>query len=153
MKKMQTGEASAFDASMPAAQNLAIGHRVREIDSYGAFALVTSIPAGTTGVITPVSLATDQTLFDFEILDITVRTESTVASSTVQVKNGTTAVSDAIASATNKAITRAGSIDPAQNKFYPLSDPAGYAASQCNLVDASGATAAARTVILLVRKL
>lgn len=154
MKKMSQGEADAFDASMPATQNAGVGQRLKESDDYGLKMIVTSIAAGTADVVTAASLASDiRELFDFEILDVSVRTDTTVTSSTVQVKNGTTAVTDAIASATAKAVTRAGTIDVAQNKFYPKSDASGYAASPCNLVDAGGATAAARTVTLLVRKI
>jgi len=153
MRKMIAGEPEALEQGLPNLSNVNAGQRLKEVDTLGAFALVTAIAAGTTGVITPVNLPTDATLFDFEILDVTVRTDTAVASSTVQVKNNTTAVSDAIISAAAKAVTRAGTIDVAQNKFYPLSNPTGYAAAKCNIVDASGATAPARTVILWVRKL
>jgi hypothetical protein len=87
------------------------------------------------------------------VLDVLVRTETTVASGTAQVKKGATAVSDTIISATANAITHAASIDIAQNKFFPRSQPAAYLANPCNIVDAGGATAPARTVILVVRKL
>ena len=154
MNKFSAGEAAALSASQPADQNARLGERIRELDNYGTFQIVTSIPAGTTGVITPAAIDADPSLvFDFEILDVTVRTDTAVASSTIQVKNNTTAVSDAIVSAAAKAVTRAGTIDVAQNKFYPKSNPTGYAAAKCNLVDAGGATAAARTVILWVRKI
>jgi len=154
MNKFSSGEAANLSASQPADQNARLGERVREIDSYGTFQIVTAFPAGTTGSIVPAAIDSDQSLvFDFEILDVTVRTDTTVASSTVQVKNNTTAVTDAIVSATAKAITRVGTIDVAQNKFYPKSNPAGYAAAKCNLVDAGGTTAPARTVILWVRKI
>lgn len=154
MNKLSTGEAAQISAAMPANQNSNIGERLKENDEYGTFAIVTSIAAGTTGVITPAAISSDPSLvFDFEILDVTVRTDTTVTSSTVQVKNNTTAVTDAIVSATAKAVTRAGTIDVAKNKFYPKSDPTGYASAKCNIVDASGATAPARTVILWCRKI
>ena len=154
MNKFSSGEAAALSALMPGNQNARFGERIRELDNYGTFQIVTTFPAGTTGAIVPVALDSDPSLlFDFEILDVTVRTDTTVASSTVQVKNNTTAVTDAIVSAAAKAVTRAGTIDAAQNKFYPKSNPTGYAAAKCNLVDASGATAAARLVTLWVRKI
>jgi|GEM_PF-5833306 hypothetical protein len=151
MKKIDAGGAAALSGSMPAAQNAKLGERIKEAEDYGLFHLITSVAAGTVGVVAPITLPGSP--FDFEIMDVIVRTGTAVTSSTVQVKNNTTAVTDAIISAAAKAITRAGSIDPAQNKFYPQSDPSGYAAAPCNLVDAGGATAAARTVTLVVRKL
>jgi len=154
MKKLSAAEAQAIDALMPGNQNALVGELLKEIGDFGAFQFTTSIAAGSTGVITPVDLPSDPALlFDFEILDITVRTESAVASSTLQVKNGTNNVSDAIVSASLNALTRGGTINPAYNKFYPKSNPSGYASAKCNLVDASGATAAARTVTLWVRKI
>lgn len=154
MNKFSAGESAALSAAMPANQNARLGERMREGDEYGNFQIVTDFPAGTAGAIVPANLPTDPSLlFDFEILDVTVRTDTAVTSSTIQVKNNTTAVTDAIVSAAAKAMTRAGTIDVAQNKFYPKSNPTGYAAAKCNLVDAGGATAAARTVILWVRKI
>lgn len=154
MNKFSAGEASAMSACQPADQNARLGERIRELDNYGTFQIVTAFPAGTVGAIVPAAIDSDPSLvFDFEILDVTVRTDTTVTSSTIQVKNNTTAVTDAIISAAAKAVTRSGTIDVAQNKFYPKSNPTAYAAAKCNLVDAGGATAAARTVILWVRKI
>lgn len=154
MNKFSAGEAANLSACQPADQNARLGERIREFDNYGTFQIVTAFPAGTVGAIVPAAIDSDPSLvFDFEILDVTVRTDTAVTSSTVQVKNNTTAVTDAIISAAAKAVTRAGTIDVAQNKFYPKSNPTAYAAAKCNLVDAGGATAAARTVILWVRKI
>lgn len=154
MNKLSTGEAANLSALMPGNQNVRLGERIKELDNYGTFQIVTAFPAGTVGAIVPAAIDSDPSLlFDFEILDVTVRTDTTVTSSTIQVKNNTTAVTDAIVSATAKAVTRAGTIDAAQNKFYPKSNPTAYAAAKCNLVDAGGATAAARTVILWVHKI
>lgn len=50
-----------------------------------------------------------------EIIDVIVRKQNAGAGNTVQVFNGATPITDAIAAAVNKAITRAGTIDPAQN--------------------------------------
>lgn len=154
MNKVSAGEAAAISAGQPENQNARIGERLRERDEYGTMQIVTTFPAAAVGAVVPADLPSDPSLlFDFEILDVTVRTETAVTSSTIQVKNNTTAVTDAIVSAAAKAITRASTIDPAQNKFYPKSNPTAYAAAKCNLVDAGGATAAARTVILWVRKI
>lgn len=51
----------------------------------------------------------------FEVVDITCRKDGAGAANTITVKNGTTAISDAIVFATDKAVTRAGTIDTASN--------------------------------------
>lgn len=154
MNKLSTGEAAGISGLMPGNQNANVGERMKENDELGNFQIVTSIAAGAVGLVTPAALSSDPSLvFDFEILDVTVRTDTAVTSSTVQVKNNTTAVTDAIISAGAKAVTRAGTIDVAQSKFYPKSLPTAYASAKCNIVDAGGATAPARTVILWCRKI
>jgi hypothetical protein len=50
-----------------------------------------------------------------EIVDVVVIKNGAGAGNTVQVKNGATAITDAIAAAVDKAITRAGTIDRAQS--------------------------------------
>lgn len=156
MDKLSRTAANNLNVIDPGNAIAKTGSRLKELSDYGVMAIVSTVAAGAANKIAAITLPTSPDtdgLFDFEILEVTVRTESAVTSSTVQVKNGTTAVTDAIISAADKAITRAASIDKTYNKFYPQSDPAGYAAAPCNLVDAGGATAAARTVILWVRRL
>jgi hypothetical protein len=51
----------------------------------------------------------------FEVLDVIVRKDGAGAGNTVTVKNGATAITDAIVAATDKAVTRAGTIDTAAN--------------------------------------
>jgi hypothetical protein len=52
----------------------------------------------------------------FEVLDVICRKDSGAgAGNTMQIKNGATAISDAIACAVDKTVTRAGTIDVAQN--------------------------------------
>lgn len=85
-----------------------------------------TVPAGTLtpGILVGIPVATSGTAtanFDtvlaekFEVVDVTCRKDAAGAGNTVQVKNGTTAISDAITFTTDKAITRAGTIDTAQN--------------------------------------
>lgn len=50
----------------------------------------------------------------FQVVDVVVRKSGVGAGNTVQIKNGATAITDAIAAAVDKAVTRAGTIDPAQ---------------------------------------
>lgn len=51
----------------------------------------------------------------FEIVDVVCRKDGAGAANTVQLFNGATAITDAITFATDKAVTRAGTIDTAQN--------------------------------------
>lgn len=51
----------------------------------------------------------------FEVVDVIVRKDGAGAGNTVQIKNGATAITDAIAAAVDKAVTRAGTIDTASN--------------------------------------
>jgi hypothetical protein len=50
-----------------------------------------------------------------EVVDVIVRKDGAGAGNTVTVKNAATAITDAIVAATDKATTRAGTIDTAQN--------------------------------------
>jgi hypothetical protein len=51
----------------------------------------------------------------FQVLDVVVRKVGAGAGNTVTIKNAGNAITDAIAAITDKAITRAGTIDPAQD--------------------------------------
>jgi hypothetical protein len=61
------------------------------------------------------ALQTIPTPFGFEILDVKVQCRAANGSGSLILKHGTTAVTDAIACTTDKAIARAGSIDDAQS--------------------------------------
>lgn len=85
-----------------------------------------TVPVGTTtpGVLVGIPVVTsgsvtadfDVTLQEkFEVVDVTVRKDGAGAANTCTVKNGATAITDAIAAATDKAVTRAGTIDTASN--------------------------------------
>src|SRR5512139_207525 len=51
----------------------------------------------------------------FEVTDVTVGKIGNGAGNTIQIKNGATAISDVIAAAVDKAVTRAGTIDRTTN--------------------------------------
>ncbi len=53
----------------------------------------------------------------FRILDVTVDTIVTAGSGTVKITDGTNDITNAIVAATTKAVTRAGTIDPAYNEI------------------------------------
>jgi hypothetical protein len=75
--------------------------------------ILTGIPVAPTGSITAdfdVVLAEK-----FEVVDVICRKDGAGASNTITVKNGTTAITDAIVYAADKAVTRAGTIDTASN--------------------------------------
>lgn len=74
---------------------------------------VVTIPVATSGSVTAdfdVIMAEK-----FEVIDVICRKDVAGASNTITVKNGATAISDAIAFAVDKAVTRAGTIDTASN--------------------------------------
>lgn len=85
-----------------------------------------TVPAGTTtpGVVVGIPVATSGSAtadFDtvltekFEVIDIICRKDGAGAANTITVKSTATAISDAIAFAVDKAVTRAGTIDTASN--------------------------------------
>ena len=154
MNKLSAAEQKALDNLSPGLQNARLGGRLKDAADNSLVQVTTVIPAGATGVVTPIALPLDpDLLFDFEVVDVIVRTDTSVALSTVQGKQGTNAFTDAIVSAVANALTRAGQMIDTYNDFYPRSNPAGYAAAPCNLVDAGGATAAARTVTVVCRRI
>jgi hypothetical protein len=51
--------------------------------------------------------------YDMYLIDVIVQCNAANASGTLQLRNGTTAITDAIACATNHAVARAGTIDDA----------------------------------------
>lgn len=75
--------------------------------------MLVGIPVATSGSVT----ADFDTVVEdkFEVVDVTCRKDGAGAANTITVKNGTTAISDAIAFATDKAVTRVGTIDTASN--------------------------------------
>jgi hypothetical protein len=171
MNKLKAAEQAAINNFEPMNQNVRLGSRLQESDQYGCKVIQLVQPAGTTGVVTtfvpgiknynkPAASVSDPTdtapdpdeIFDFSVIDVIVRTESAVTSSAVTVKQGSNAISDTIVSATLNAITRAGLINPLYGDFFPKSNPTGYAAAPLTITDSGGATAAARTVNIIVRK-
>lgn len=79
----------------------------------------------------------------YEIVDVIVRKSGAGAANTIQVKDGAgNAISDAIAAAVDKAVTRAGTLDPAFNL------PAGIAAFQITNTRAAGTALCAVTLLL-----
>jgi len=169
MNKMLAAEQAAKNSGLPVDQNVRMGSRMRELDNYGVKMIQIYQPAGSAGVVTPAVLgATNYNdpspsaeaqgydpdlLFDFEVMEIQVRTETSVASGAVTVKNGSNAISEAIVSAVANTLTLGLTINVAYNKFYPKSQPAAYAASPLTITDSGGATAPQRTVSILVRKI
>lgn len=84
------------------------------------------VPAGTLtpGILVGIPVATTGSItadFDvivaekFEVVDVICRKDAAGAANTITIKNGATAISDAIAYAVDKAVTRAGTIDTASN--------------------------------------
>jgi hypothetical protein len=172
MQKLLKAEQATMNASEPQNQNMRLGARLQEEDQFGLKYLQLVQAAGATGLITTLvpglknannpagsvaeaadSIADPEMLFDFEVVDVLVRTETAVASSAVTGKQGSNAFTDTIVSAAANALTRAGSLIKTYAQFFPKSNPAGYAAAPLTFTDSGGATAAARTITLVVRKI
>jgi hypothetical protein len=62
----------------------------------------------------PIAIFTADAPYGFTVLDVIVECTATNSSGAVTLTDGTTAITDAITMATNKAITRAGTIDDAK---------------------------------------
>ena len=75
--------------------------------------MLTCFPVATSGSITADfdTVITEK----FEVLDVICRKDGAGAGNTITVKNGATAITDAIVFATDKAQTKAGTIDTASN--------------------------------------
>lgn len=169
MDKLDVARQKKLDNEEPWTQNQRLGARLMEEGQYGLVCFELYQPAGTTGVVTaltPGDLAVQgangvtqggppdpDLIFDFEVIDVIVRTETSVASSAVTGKAGVNAFSDAIVSAVANAITRMGQNIIPYNKFYPRSNAAGYALAPLTFTDSGGATAAARSITVIARRL
>jgi hypothetical protein len=81
----------------------------------------------------------------FEVIDVIVRKDAAGAGNTMQIKNLATAITDAIVAATDKAVTRAGTIDTAANVVL-----AG-GTLRCTATRSAGSSAAQVTVLGFIR--
>jgi hypothetical protein len=81
----------------------------------------------------------------FEVIDVIVRKDAAGAGNTMQIKNTATAITDAIIAATDKAVTRASTIDTASNVVL-----AG-GILRCTATRAAGSSAAQVTVLGFIR--
>lgn len=117
-------EAGRLDKSSPDNQSAALGTELKIQSDNGLCYLECSVTADATGekaITIP---------FACEILDVIVQARATNGGGTLILKKGATAITNAIACATDKAIARAGTIDDAQSTL---------AAGDTVTVDANGA--------------
>lgn len=106
--------ANTFISQVAAALGAIVPVALAGATTQNAAALVHFDAAFPTGAAT--STFTFTTPDKIEIIDVIVRKSAAGAGNTVQVKDGAAnAISDAIAAAVDKTITRAGTIDPAFN--------------------------------------
>ena len=104
-----TTERDILNNSNPTNQGIKLGTELYNASSYGLYCIYKSIEADATGELA-VTIP-----FACEVLDVIVQARATVGSGTVTLKAGSTAITDAIVMETDKAITRAGTIDDAQS--------------------------------------
>lgn len=81
----------------------------------------------------------------FEVVDVIIRKDGAGLGNTVQIKNLATAITDAIVAATDKAVTRVGTIDTAQNVI------AAGGTLRCSSTFAAGTINSLVTVVGIVR--
>ncbi len=114
------------------------------------------VPAVTTqpGIVVAIPVATSGSItadFDvivaekFEVIDVICRKDVAGAANTITVKNGATAITDVIVFAVDKVVTRAGTIDTAQNVI------AAGGTLRVTATRAAGTVAGLVTVIGIVR--
>jgi len=93
----------------PDTQKVGLGDEIQLLGVYSPVILTYAVTADATGGLAiPVP-------FNFEILSVMVQCRATSGSGSMQLKKGSTAITDAIACATDKANVRDGSIDDAQS--------------------------------------
>lgn len=124
-----------------------IGNKITAKETYANNATAAGVPSVYTFLIPNAATADYDIIVDakFEVIDVVVRKDGAGAANTMQIKNGATAITDAIAAATDKAVTRAGTIDTAQNVIL-----AG-GTLRCTATRAAGSSAALVTVYGLLR--
>lgn len=83
----------------------------------------------------------------FEVVEVIVRKDGAGAGNTVQIKNGATAITDAIAAAVDKAVTRVGTIDAGSAHNVVLAGQP----LRCTATKAAGSMACLVTVLGFVR--
>jgi hypothetical protein len=108
-----------FNNESPGNQLAQIGSHVKELEDYAPAFLYKGIIADATAGIDVFD--SDGAPFQLEIIDIIVQARATSASGTVKLTDGTNDISDAIIMATDKAMTKAGTLDDA----YTLIDAGG----------------------------
>lgn len=116
---------------------------------------VTTNGSGTPGTIVPFVFAVpDAATSDIdivvndkiEVIDVICRKDGGAgAGNTMQIKKGSAAISDAIACAVDKTITRAGTIDVANNQLNPLDT------LRLTATKAAGTRTATVTVLAVIR--
>ena len=117
-------------------QEASIGTKIYDVDNNGLFYIFKTVPAASHAGIT-ITVP-----FSCQIEDAIVQCTTASVGGTITVKNGSTAITDAIICATDKAIVRAGTIDDAQNSITTAS----------TLTAITAATGDAGTLTLVVRK-
>jgi hypothetical protein len=121
---IDANKAGKLNKSNPDSQSAALGTEMKYLSDSGLYYLECSITADATGekaITIP---------FACEVVDVIVQCRASNGGGTATLKKGSTAITNAIAMATDKAIARAGTIDDAQSTL---------AAGDAVTVDANGA--------------
>lgn len=108
---LTTAQADKINRINPDTQEAGLGSEVKILGDYAPVILTAAVTADATGaggkaITVP---------FAMEVLDVIVQCRAANGSGSLTLRKSTTAISDAIACSTDKAIARAGSIDDAQS--------------------------------------
>ena len=108
MASITTAEANELNVGSAINQKIELGTEIKKFQDYGLVVISGEITAdATSGLSIPIP-------FDVRIIDVIVNCTAANANGTVTLKNGSTAISDAIACVTNHVTARSGTLDDAQ---------------------------------------
>jgi hypothetical protein len=109
MSILTAAKADKIDRINPDTQDAGLGTEVKILGDYAPVIITYNCPgAAHVAAGLPITVP-----FGFEILDVIIQARASNGSGTYQIRKGTTAITNAIACDTDKAIARAASIDDA----------------------------------------
>ena len=136
MAKLSTRLKGIIDRCLPQAQEASLGSKIYDVDNNGLFYIYKVVPAAShAGIAITIPFAC-------QIEDAIVQCTVASGTGTITVKNGSTAITDAMVCAEDKVIVRAGTIDNSVNSIT----------TSTVLTAITHATGDAGTLTLVVRK-
>jgi len=109
MASITTAEANELNVGSPINQKLELGTEIKKFQDNGLVVISKVIDADAKTEALSIDIP-----FDIKIIDVIVTCTAAVEAGTAQLRNSTTAISDAIIMAANHVVDRAGTLDDAQ---------------------------------------